>query len=143
MNFGIKIKHRGKFGNENMNFGGKRILVTGHTGFKGTWISHLLSHFNPELFGISLHPKLEDSFPESNSRPSINEFFLDIRDLNLITHVIGDINPEIVIHMAAQAGIRYSLINPQSYFKSNLIGFFNVLESSNYLNYQFHILYIF
>ena len=129
MNFGIKIKHRGKFGNENMNFGGKRILVTGHTGFKGTWISHLLSHFNPELFGISLHPKLEDSFPESNFRPSINEFFLDIRDLNLITHVIGDINPEIVIHMAAQPLVLNSYEMPLETYQTNVMGTANILEA--------------
>jgi CDP-glucose 4,6-dehydratase len=112
-----------------MNFSGKRILITGHTGFKGTWISHLLNHFDPELFGISLPPNIQDSFPECDVRPNIKEYFLDIRDLNSITQVIGIIKPEIVIHMAAQPLVLNSYEMPLETYQTNVMGTANILEA--------------
>jgi CDP-glucose 4,6-dehydratase len=112
-----------------MNFSGKRILITGHTGFKGTWISHLLSHFDPELFGISLPSNIQDSFPERDVRPNIKEYFLDIRDLNSITQVIGIIKPEIVIHMAAQPLVLNSYEMPLETYQTNVMGTANILEA--------------
>ncbi len=129
MNFGLKGGHHGEFGNESMNFFGKRVLITGHTGFKGTWISHLLNQFNPELFGISLPSKIHDSFPERDVRPKIKEFFLDIRDLNSITQVIGSIRPEIVIHMAAQPLVLNSYEMPLETYQTNVMGTANILEA--------------
>lgn len=123
------MRHRGKFGIRGMNLSGKRILLTGHTGFKGTWITHLLAHFNPELFGLSLQPKIQDSFPEDSARPQLTEYFLDIRDLKSMTQVISDIKPEIVIHMAAQPLVMNSYQFPLETYQTNVMGTANILEA--------------
>ncbi len=109
---------------------GKRVLLTGHTGFKGGWLSVILKKMGARLIGYSLDPP---------TRPSLFEILQvdqgmvsrkgDIRDLNPLVRVMKKYRPEIVIHMAAQAILRHSYRFPVETFDTNLMGTVNVLEA--------------
>ena len=116
-----------------------KILITGCAGFIGFHIAErILKDFKKsKVFGIDnlnnyYSPKLKKKrIFELKKYKKFNFEKIDISNKIKLKKIFNKHNFDIVVHMAAQAGIRYSLINPQSYFKSNLIGFFNVLELSN------------
>jgi CDP-glucose 4,6-dehydratase len=110
---------------------GKKVFLTGHTGFKGGWLSLWLSSMGANVFGFSLapntYPNLYTVFDISNtiSRSTIG----DIRNLEALTKAVNDAQPEIVIHMAAQPLVRYSYINPVETYSTNVMGTVHVLEA--------------
>lgn len=110
-------------------YNNKRILITGHTGFKGTWICACLLELGAKVFGYALdaptNPSLFD-LTEMSSR--ISSIYGDIRDINKLQSVFNDIKPEIVIHMAAQPIVRESYINPVYTYDVNVMGTVNLLE---------------
>lgn len=113
---------------------GKRVLITGHTGFKGAWLSLLLQSFQADVFGFSL-PAVSNSLFCSlqNSghnffRPS-SEILGDISDLNLISQYIYDVSPDIIFHLAAQPLVRESYVNPLGTWNTNVIGTLHLMES--------------
>ncbi len=112
-----------------MNFSGKKILITGHTGFKGTWLAHLLGHLDARLYGFSLAPSDEDAFPSSANRPKMIEHFADIRDFTSTKSFIQDVAPDIVFHLAAQSLVLNSYQYPLSTFETNVMGTANLLEA--------------
>ncbi len=112
-----------------MNFSGKKILITGHTGFKGTWLAHLLSHLDAKLYGFSLAPSDADAFPNSADRPKMIEHFADIRNFSNTRSFIQDIAPDIVFHLAAQSLVLNSYEYPLSTFETNVMGTANLLEA--------------
>lgn len=107
----------------------KRILITGHTGFKGTWLCRILMKAGADVMGYSLPPPTEPNlFSISGIGQSINSVIGDIRNLELLQKTITGFQPEIVIHMAAQSLVRTGYQMPVYTFETNALGTVNVLE---------------
>ncbi len=110
-------------------FKGKRVLLTGHTGFKGTWMSVLLVSLGADLTGYALkNDQCIDFFQLSGIEKEMDSIIGDIRDLGLLKKAFDDVQPEIVIHMAAQPLVRESYLDPLGTYTTNVIGTANVLE---------------
>lgn len=108
---------------------GKRVLVTGHTGFKGTWMCMLLLQAGARVTGYALEPPTEPSvFALSEVGSKMDSVIGDIRDLEHLGRVFDETQPEIVIHMAAQPIVRESYKNPVYTYEVNVMGTVNVLE---------------
>ena len=108
----------------------KKVLLTGHSGFKGAWMSILLNSYNAEVCGISLEPITEPSlFNICNVSSKLENNFCDIRDLNRLSLIVKKFQPEIVIHMAALPLVRDSYLKPIETFETNVLGTVNLLES--------------
>ncbi|MBM9589054.1 CDP-glucose 4,6-dehydratase [Leptospira sp. 201903075] len=110
---------------------GKTVFITGHTGFKGSWMSLWLSSLGAKVFGYSLEPPTNPSlFKILNLEEKLHGSVLgDVRDLDNLTKQIGKIQPEILIHMAAQPLVRDSYKNPVDTYSTNVMGTVNVLEA--------------
>lgn len=108
---------------------GKKVLVTGHTGFKGTWMCMMLVQAGAQVTGYALTPPTEPSvFALSGIEDKINSVVGDVRDLEHLQQVFDETEPEIVIHMAAQPIVRESYRNPVYTYEVNVMGTVNVLE---------------
>lgn len=118
-------------------FGGiyknKVCLVTGHTGFKGSWLSYWLTKMGAKVVGYSLKPNTKPNHFEllKNVGTSI---IGDIRDLSSLKEVFNQYNPEIIFHLAAQAIVRYSYENPIETYSTNVLGTMNVFEAARHCN---------
>ena len=109
---------------------GKRVLVTGHTGFKGSWLSIWLRELGAEVMGFALPPESErDNYVLSGMDEKIRSINCDIRDLKSVIDIFKDFQPEFVFHLAAQSVVRFSYEEPVETFKTNLMGTVNVLEA--------------
>lgn len=109
----------------------KKVFLTGHTGFKGSWLSLWLQYLGAEVKGYSLEPYTEpDLFSKAKVSESMISEIGDIRDLDTISKSMQVFNPDILIHMAAQPLVRYSYINPVETYQTNVIGTVNVLEAA-------------
>ncbi|MCG2720730.1 MAG: CDP-glucose 4,6-dehydratase [Thermodesulfovibrionales bacterium] len=112
---------------------GKRVLVTGHTGFKGSWLSLWLQTKGVNTIGYALPPPTKPSlFEIAHVSDGMKSITGDVRDLEHIKSVISEYSPEIVIHMAAQSLVRYSYDNPVETYSTNVMGTVNVLEAVRY-----------
>lgn len=112
-----------------------RYLITGHTGFKGSWLSLMLSELGHEVSGISLDPDKESMFTQAQlSDLFVHDIRSDIRDLSALKTHFATISPQVVIHLAAQPLVRYSYLHPLETFDSNVMGTLNVLEASKTLS---------
>lgn len=108
----------------------KVVLVTGHTGFKGSWISLWLKELGAKVIGYSLEPNTNPSlFNLCRLDEEIVSIIGDIREENKVLDIIKKYNPEIVIHMAAQPLVRKSYDNPKLTYETNVIGTLNLFES--------------
>ena len=105
------------------------ILVTGHTGFKGTWLTLLLEHMGIEVVGISLQAQEDSLFQKLNRLEKISESFTDIRNFELTQRKIKEFEPSVVFHMAAQPLVLNSYKSPRETFDTNVMGTANVLDS--------------
>jgi len=111
-------------------FNGKKVLITGHTGFKGGWLSLWLSHLGADVAGYALDPKYPDGiFILSGISKDIRDYRGDIRDLNHVKKVFDEVQPDIVFHLAAQPLVLESYKNPVETFDVNIMGTVNVLEA--------------
>lgn len=107
----------------------KKVLVTGHTGFKGSWLCKLLANFGAEVIGYSLNPPTEPSlFKIANIEGDVKSIIGDIRDLSKLKLVFEDFQPEIVLHLAAQPIVRDSYKDPVYTYETNVIGTVNICE---------------
>lgn len=107
----------------------KRILITGHTGFKGTWMCQALLELGAHVTGYALQPPTEPSLYEiTGMGDRIHSIEGDVRDLEHLLQVFEQSQPEIVIHMAAQPIVRESYVNPVYTYDVNVMGTVNVLE---------------
>jgi CDP-glucose 4,6-dehydratase len=109
---------------------GRKVLVTGHTGFKGSWLCLLLHKLGADVYGYALEPPTNPSlFEEAAIDELITSYIHDIRDLNQLTTVMQQVQPEIVIHMAAQPLVRESYKIPVETYAINVMGTVNLLEA--------------
>lgn len=107
----------------------KKVLITGHTGFKGTWMCILLQRVGARVTGYALEPPTDPGvFALSGIENKINSIMGDIRDLSHLQKVFDEVQPEIVIHLAAQPIVRESYRNPVYTYEVNVMGTVNVLE---------------
>ncbi len=119
----------GRMKNFNNIYKGKRILVTGHTGFKGSWLSIWLRELGAEVIGYSLEPYTEkDNFVLSHLSEKIVDIRGDIRDRKHLREIFDKYQPEIVFHLAAQPLVRLSYDIPVETYETNLMGTINILE---------------
>lgn len=108
---------------------GKKILITGHTGFKGSWMCKLLTMLGARVTGYALESPTNPSlFAMCNIAENMNSIVGDIRDLEHLKKVFKEVQPEIVIHMAAQPLVRESYHNPVYTYETNVMGTVNILE---------------
>ena len=108
----------------------KKVLLTGHTGFKGSWLSIWLKKMGGDLIGFSKDVPTEPSlFELADVSKDMTSIMGDIRDFSVVQKIIEDNQPDIIIHMAAQALVRDSYKNPLETFSTNIMGTANVLEA--------------
>lgn len=108
---------------------GKKVLVTGHTGFKGTWLSRILVNAGAKVTGYSLKPPTDPAlFQMAGLEGKMNSVIGDIRDLAHLKQVFEEIKPEIVLHLAAQPIVRDSYRDPVYTYETNVMGTVNILE---------------
>jgi len=109
---------------------GKRVLLTGHTGFKGSWLSLWLQSMGTQLLGYASSPPTTPSmFEIAQVGHGMNSVIGDIRDLAQLQAVFFEHKPEIVFHMAAQPLVRYSYLNPVDTYSTNVMGTVHLLEA--------------
>jgi len=108
----------------------RRVFITGHTGFKGSWLSLWLHALGADVHGYALAPPTSPSlFELADVAGLMNSVIGDIRDLHSLKDAISNAKPEIVIHMAAQPLVRESYVNPVETFEINVMGTVNILEA--------------
>ncbi len=109
---------------------GKRVLVTGHTGFKGSWLALWLQHLGADVTGIALPPCTQPNlFELAGVATGMQTHFCDILDASELSALVNSAKPEIVFHLAAQALVRASYREPLSTFATNVMGSANVLDA--------------
>ncbi|HOJ04714.1 MAG TPA: CDP-glucose 4,6-dehydratase [Bacteroidota bacterium] len=109
---------------------GKRVLVTGDTGFKGSWLSIWLRELGADVTGYALEPPSEpNNFSICGLAGKIRHVHGDVRDLPALMAVFEETQPDVVFHLAAQALVRYSYEVPRETFETNVLGTINVLEA--------------
>lgn len=106
------------------------VLIIGHTGFKGTWLTLLLEKLGVELTGISLPADKTSMYSKLNRHGTIDEYFQDIRDFNQTEKLIQRIKPKYIIHLAAQPLVLNSYKTPRETFETNVMGTANVLDAA-------------
>jgi CDP-glucose 4,6-dehydratase len=111
---------------------GKNVFLTGHTGFKGSWLSLWLASMGARVTGYALAPNTKPNLFNILAIDSLIEesHISDIRDLATLQNAMSQSNPDVVIHMAAQPLVRYSYINPVETYATNVMGTVHVLEST-------------
>lgn len=113
---------------------GKRIFLTGHTGFKGSWLNLWLKSLGAEVYGYALAPNTNPShFELLGGNKEFQGVFADIRDRENLKQSLRSFNPDIIFHLAAQPLVRESYKNPVATFESNVIGTLNVLDCAREL----------
>lgn len=137
-NSGPQDLHHGKCGDE-MSFldfySKKKVLITGHTGFKGSWLTIWLKLLGSEVTGLSLEPNTEPSlFRIAGIQSKMNSYIVDIRDYQSVNSIFNRVRPEIVFHLAAQPLVRHSYKNPLETYTTNIIGTANILEAIRHTN---------
>lgn len=126
-----------EIGKVNPNFWkGKRVFLTGHTGFKGSWLSLWLQQMGAEVKGFSLTPPTTPSlFAEANVAQQMQSEIGDIRDFSKLSESIRTFNPDVLLHLAAQPLVRLSYKEPIETYSTNVMGTVNVLEASRYASH--------
>lgn len=109
---------------------GKKVFLTGHTGFKGSWLSLWLQSLGAEVTGFALNPPTNPSlFEVAGVTKDMRSIIGDVRDLSSLQKALLEAKPDIVIHMAAQPLVRYSYANPVETYATNVMGSVHLLEA--------------
>jgi len=109
---------------------GRRVLVTGHTGFKGAWLSLWLERLGAQVTGLALPPESPDgSFTAFAPWPNIDSHIADLRDADAVERVIAATSPEVVFHLAAQSLVRRGWARPAETYAVNVVGTSHLLEA--------------
>jgi CDP-glucose 4,6-dehydratase len=110
-------------------YAGKKVLVTGHTGFKGAWLSEWLLGMGASVTGVSLAPNTDPSlFWQLDLAPRMDHHILDINDQDALVDLIASVQPDLLFHLAAQPLVRYSYDYPVDTFATNVMGTVHVME---------------
>ena len=113
----------------NSYYRGKKILITGHTGFKGSWLAYLLKKFGAQVYGISKDYKNSTFFDLLNVKKNLKKnFIFDLKIFNKTSEVINTVNPDCIFHLAAQALVGKSYNYPFDTIQNNLISSLNLFE---------------
>lgn len=132
MIFGKLATHLGRLGKKCMDksfWEGKNVLITGHTGFKGAWLSLILSTFNTRLAGISADEDQSRLLWNSvKSSFAMDSHLIDVTNIKALEKVFFDVRPEIVFHLAAQPLVYEAYVNPTETLQTNIMGTVNILE---------------
>ena len=116
--------------NFNSIFEGKKVLVTGHTGFKGSWLSIWLCELGAQVIGYSLPPPTNpNNFQLCHLDKHLVSIIGDLRDFALVHKVFKDYKPEIIFHLAAQSIVKLSYREPKLTYETNIMGLVNLLEA--------------
>lgn len=108
----------------------RKVFITGHTGFKGTWLSHILIQAGAEITGYSLEPQTDPAlFILAHTASKMNSIIGDVRDLENLTRALHEVKPEIVFHLAAQPIVRLSYQEPVITYHTNVMGTVHILEA--------------
>jgi CDP-glucose 4,6-dehydratase len=110
-------------------YGGKKVLLTGHTGFKGAWLSEWLLQLGAQLTGYSIDCPQPSLFEQLNLAQRMRDVRGDIRDLAALTKLVSTLQPDFVFHLAAQPLVRLSYADPIGTFTTNVTGSINVMEA--------------
>ena len=122
---------------------GKRVLITGHTGFKGSWLAYIIDSIGAEITGYSLEPNTEPSLFKSLSfSRKFNSIIGDIRDKEKFKETVQKFNPEFIFHLAAQPLVLESYNNPKDTFDTNFTGTLNLLEILRELDLSVQVLFV-
>ena len=114
---------------------GKKVFVTGHTGFKGSWLTFWLNRLEANVVGYSLRPNTQPAlFSILELQSTVKSFYEDVRDFENLHLVLNDFQPEIIFHLAAQALVIDSYLDPVNTFSTNILGTVNLLQISKELN---------
>jgi CDP-glucose 4,6-dehydratase len=109
---------------------GKRVLLTGHTGFKGSWLALWLQQLGATVQGIALPPATRPNlFELAHVADGLTSYFCDVRDADRLSRLVHECRPEIVFHLAAQPLVRASYRDPRGTFSTNVMGTVHVLDS--------------
>lgn len=110
---------------------GKTVLVTGHTGFKGSWLAIWLRELGAEVVGVALDPPTEPNhFGAARLAARMTHVHCDVRDIERVEAIFAEHRPEVVFHLAAQAVVRRSFVEPRRTFDVNVMGTVNILEAA-------------
>jgi len=116
-------------------YNGKKVLITGHTGFKGSWLTLWLHTLGANIVGVSKDiPTKPSMFEELKLQAKIKHYFEDVRDLAALTKIIADEKPDFLFHLAAQPIVSVSYANPIETISSNVMGTTNIMEALRILN---------
>lgn len=108
----------------------KKVLITGHTGFKGAWLTQVLLQFGAEVIGVSLRPTTTPNlFDVLGLEHKVKNYFADIRDEEAMLAIFNNEKPEIVLHLAAQPIVRTSYDDPVGTLSTNVMGTIHILEA--------------
>ena len=112
------------------SFSGRTVLVTGHTGFKGSWLSAWLRLLGARVVGLALDPPTEPShFKAANMAAVVDDHRLDVRDIAGVVSLVRETQPDFVFHLAAQPLVRQSYADPLTTYQTNVLGTLHVLEA--------------
>lgn len=112
------------------SFNGKKVVITGHTGFKGSWLSIWMKHLGAEVHGLSLEPPSNPSHYDAASLScQVTDYRVDVRNGKILKELLNEIKPDFVFHFAAQALVRASYDAPADTWETNTIGTINLLDS--------------
>jgi len=109
---------------------GRRVFITGHTGFKGSWLALWLAEMGAEVTGFALRPPTEPSlFEQARLNELVTDIYGDVRDLAALEAALDGAQPEIVFHLAAQPLVRYSYDHPVETYATNVMGTVHLLDA--------------
>tara|TARA_B100000963_G_scaffold46529_1_gene34873 strand:+ start:5382 stop:6434 length:1053 start_codon:yes stop_codon:yes gene_type:complete len=127
----------------NKIFKNKKILITGHTGFKGSWLTFWLKTLGAQICGVSKDiPTTPSLFNTLKLKNKIKDYRVDIRNLTTLKKIVKNLKPDFVFHLAAQSLVKKSYLDPTSTFLTNAIGTCNLLESLRYLKNKCNVVII-
>jgi CDP-glucose 4,6-dehydratase len=113
---------------------GRRVLLTGHTGFKGSWLLLLLESLGAKVTGVSLEPEADSLFNQIGGAARCTHTIADIRDASALEAIVAAAKPEVILHLAAQPLVRQSYIDPVETFGTNVLGTANLLQAARGLD---------
>lgn len=121
----------------------KKVLITGITGFKGSWMCQWLLNIGAKVYGLSLDPPTDPSmFKQLDLEKNSEWYNLDIRNFDNVKMVIGKVKPDIIFHLAAQSLVRASYENPLETFETNILGTINLFEAVRQSNLSTNIVIV-